>query len=45
MRFELFVDGVGQRHVLEHAFEFGGELAAALRLQLTENRTHIVVYQ
>jgi len=34
---ELLVDRVGERHVLEHAFELGGELAAALRLELADH--------
>ena len=37
MSLELLVDGVGQRHVLEHALQLGCELTAALRLEFADH--------
>ena len=34
---ELLVDAVAQGHVLEHALQFGRELATAFRFQFTDH--------
>ena len=40
---ELLVDGVGERHVLEHPLQLAGELTTTLGLQLADHHLLRVV--